>query len=187
MAKPRQTAAPGRSAQPKQPSTLNSAQWYEQHEVLSHHLLHMMVQALSKPAGRPTDAALQPIAEAHAALRLHAKQIVGNATPVVLGADGRQQIPFEKLTEARAKVAVLEEELRVLRAASTAAHAPAPADGQAYAAGGQAMRADMLNVLSRRLADFSAASRRFPAMAVRLGQAAGVLKVAKKEIEEIRP
>lgn len=49
------------------------------------------------------------------------------------------------------------------------------------------MRADMLNVLSRRLADFSAASRRFPAMAVRLGQAAGVLKVAKKEIEEIRP
>lgn len=184
MAKPRQTAAPGRSAQPKQPPTLNGAQWYEQHEVLSHHLLHMMAQALSKPAGRPTDAALQPIAEAHAALRLHAKQIVGSATPVVLGADGRQQIPFEKLTEARAKVAVLEEELR---AASTAANAPAPADGQAYAAGGQAMRADMLNVLSRRLADFGAASRRFPAMAVRLGQAAGVLKVAKKEIEEIRP
>lgn len=184
MPKPRQTAAPGRSAQPKQPRTLNTAQWYEQHEALTHHLLHMMAQALSKPTGPPTDAALQPIAEAHAALRLHAKQIVGSATPVVLGADGRQQIPFEKLTEARAKVAVLEEELRGLRAA---AHAPAQEDGQAYAAGGQAMRADIVNMLSRRLADFGAASRRFPAMATRLAQAVGVLKVAKKHVEEIQP
>jgi hypothetical protein len=217
------------------PRTLNGAAWLEQHEDLTHHLLHMMARALAKPAGRSTDGALQPIAQAYAALRGHAKQVVGDAMPVVLAADGRHEIPFEKLSEARAKVAVLQAELQAAHIAgaqardllalaqSCMAHGtapsaelaariqeavgqtastiePQPGEGQEavqdlvrglasheFNAGRQAMRTDIMSLLSRRLGEMAAASKRYPQTAGTLNQAAGVLKVARKQIQEIQP
>lgn len=218
------------------PRTLNGTAWLEQHEALAHHMLHMMARALVKPAGRANDAMLQSVAQAHAALRIHAKQVLGDAVPVVLAADGRQTIPFEELTEARAKVAVLEDELQAERAARAQAQellaqataclaqgAALPADlvariqealdqaqaapddlgkaegmtcvqhlvrdlaGQEFTAGRQAMHTDIVALLSRRLGEFAAASKRYPQTAGKLAQAAGVLKVARKQIQEIQP
>lgn len=217
------------------PRTLNGAAWLEQHEALTHHLLHMMARALAKPAGRATDGALQPIAQAYTALRAHAKQVVGDAVPVVLAADGRHEIPFEKLSEARAKVAVLQAELQAAHIAGAQArdllalvqscmaqgtapsaelaariqHAvgrtdsttePQPGEGQEavqdlvrglasheFNAGRLAMHTDILSLLSRRLGEMDAASKRHPQVAVQITQAAGVLKVARKQIQEIHP
>lgn len=217
------------------PRTLNGAAWLEQHEALTHHLLHMMARALAKPAGRATDGVLQPIAQAYAALRGHAKQLVGDAMPVVIAADGRHEIPFEKLSEARAKVAVLQGELQAAHIAGAQARdllalaqscmtqgtAPSvelaarirqalgqtasttesqPGDDQEavqnlvsglarreFDAGRQAMRTDILALLSRRLGEMAAASKRYPQTAGTLNQAAGVLKVARKQIQEIQP
>jgi len=103
------------------PRELSGGVWLEQHEDLIHHLLHMMARALSKTAGRAPNGALQPIAEAYAALRAHAKEVMGDAVPVVLAADGRHEIPFEKLSEARAKVAVLQAELQAAHIAGAQA------------------------------------------------------------------
>lgn len=215
------------------PRTLNGVAWLEQHEALTHHLLHMMARALAKPAGRATDGALQPIAQAYTALRAHAKQVVGDAVPVVLAADGRHEIPFEKLSEARAKVTVLQAELqaahiagaqardllalvhscmaqgkepsaelvaRIQQAMSQTASTtePQPGEGQEavqylvrglasheFNAGRQAMRTDIMSLLSRRLGEMAAASKRYPQTAGTLSQAAGVLKVARKQIEAI--
>ena len=217
------------------PRTLNGAVWLEQHEALTHHLLHMMARALAKPAGRATDGALQPIAQAYSALREHAKQVVGDAVPVVLAADGRHEIPFEKLSEARAKVAVLQGELQAAHIAGAQARdllalaqscmaqgtapsaelaariqqavgqtasttEPQPGEGQEavqdmvrglasheFNAGRQAMHTDILSLLSRRLGEMDAASKRHPQVAVQITQAAGVLKVARKQIQEIHP
>lgn len=217
------------------PRTLNGAAWLEQHEALTHHLLHMMARALAKPAGRATDGALQPIAQAYTALRAHAKQVMGDAVPVVLAADGRHEIPFEKLSEARAKVAVLQAELQAAHIAGAQARdllalaqacmaqgtAPSaelaariqqalgqttsstePQTGEAqeavqelvrglvsheFNAGRQAMRTDIMSLLSRRLGEMDAASKRHPQVAVQITQAAGVLKVARKQIQEIHP
>lgn len=217
------------------PRTLNGAAWLEQHEDLTHHLLHMMARALAKPAGRTTDGALQPIAQAYTALRAHAKQVVGDAVPVVLAADGRHEIPFEKLSEARAKVAVLQAELQAAHIAGAQARdllalaqscmaqgtapsaelaariqqavgqtasttEPQPGEGQEavqdmvrglasheFNAGRQAMHTDILSLLSRRLGEMDAASKRHPQVAVQITQAAGVLKVARKQIQEIHP
>ncbi len=217
------------------PCTLNGAAWLEQHEDLTHHLLHMMARALAKPAGRATDGALQPIAQAYTALRAHAKQVVGDAVPLVLASDGRHEIPFEKLSEARAKVAVLQAELQAAHIAgaqardllalaqSCIAQGTAPSaelaariqqaldqtasssiepqfgDGQEavqdlvrglasheFNAGRQAMRTDIMSLLSRRLEEMATASKRYPQTAGTLNQAAGVLKVARKQIQEIR-
>lgn len=217
------------------PRTLNGVAWLEQHEDLTHHLLHMMARALAKPAGRATDGALQPIAQAYSALREHAKQVVGDAVPVVLAADGRHEIPFEKLSEARAKVAVLQAELQAAHIAGAQARdllalaqscmthgtapsaelaarihqalgqtasttEPQPGEGQEavqdlvrgltrreFNAGRQAMRTDILTLLSRRLGEMAAASKRYPQTAGTLNQAASVLKVARKQIQEIHP
>ncbi|OWG18847.1 hypothetical protein KDK82_2327 [Delftia sp. K82] len=216
------------------PRTLNGSAWLEQHEALTHHLLHMMARALAKPAGRATDGALQPIAQAYTALRAHAKQVVGDAAPVVLAADGRHAIPFEKLSEARAKVAVLQAELQAAHIAraqardllalvqscmaqgtapsaelaarirqalgQTTSTEPHPGEGQEavqdlvrglasheFNAGRQAMHTDILALLSRRLGEMAAASKRYPQTAGTLNQAAGVLKVARKQIQEIHP
>lgn len=217
------------------PRALNGAAWLEQHEALTHHLLHMMARALAKPAGRATDGALQPIAQAYTALRAHAKQVMGDVVPVVLAADGRHEIPFEKLSEARAKVAVLQGELQAAHIAGAQARdllalaqscmaqgtAPSaelaariqqavgqtpsttesqPGEGQEavqdlvrglasheFNAGRQAMRTDILALLSRRLGEMAAASKRYPQTAGTLNQAAGVLKVARKQIQEIQP
>jgi len=186
MAKPRQSTTSSRVA--GKAAKFNPSTWYQQHEALTLHLLHMTVKALATPAGADDISNhAQDVDHAHSALRRHAQIIVGHAVPVVLARDGVRTIPFEQLAEAKAKVAALECELHILRATQPVAQERGQAAGsQAFAAGGQAMRADIVNMLSRRLAAFSAASRRFPAMAVRLGQAAGMLKVAKKEIEEIR-
>lgn len=209
--------------------------WLEQHEALTHHLLHMMARALAKPAGRATDGALQPIAQAYSALREHAKQVVGDAVPVVLAADGRHEIPFEKLSEARAKVTVLQAELqaahiagaqardllalaqscmaqgtapsaelvaRIQQALGQTASSTEPQTGEAqeavqdlvrglasqeFNAGRQAMHTDIMSLLSRRLGEMTAASKRHPHVAVQITQAAGVLKVARKQIQEIQP
>ncbi|MFG0675905.1 hypothetical protein [Delftia sp. WSY_7] len=216
------------------PRTLNGSAWLEQHEALTHHLLHMMARALAKPAGRATDGALQPIAQAYTALRTHAKQVVGDAVPVVLAADGRHEIPFEKLSEARAKVAVLQAELQAAHIAGaqardllalaqscmaqgtspsaelaariqqaldqTTSTEPHPGEGQEavqdlvrglasheFNAGRQAMHTDILALLSRRLGEMEAASKRYPQTAGTLNQAAGVLNVARKQIQEIHP
>lgn len=217
------------------PRTLNGAAWLEQHEDLTHHLLHMMARALAKPAGRTTYGALQPIAQAYTALHAHAKQVVGDAVPVVLAADGRHEIPFEKLSEARAKVAVLQAELQAAHIAGAQARdllalaqscmaqgtapsaelaariqqavgqtasttEPQPGEGQEavqdmvrglasheFNAGRQAMHTDILSLLSRRLGEMDAASKRHPQVAVQITQAAGVLKVARKQIQEIHP
>jgi len=217
------------------PRTLNGAAWLEQHEALTHHLLHMMARALAKPAGRATDGALQPIAQAYTALRTHAKQVMGDAVPVVLAADGRHEIPFEKLSEARAKVAVLQAELQAAHIAGAQARdllalvqscmaqgtepsaelvariqqavgqtasttEPQPGEGQEavqdlvrglasheFNAGRQAMRTDIMALLSRRLGEMAAASKRYPQTVGTLSQAAGVLKVARKQIQEIQP
>ncbi|MGQ8876609.1 hypothetical protein ACUTR7_03805 [Delftia sp. NA_296.1] len=217
------------------PRALNGAAWLEQHEALTHHLLHMMARALAKPAGRATDGALQPIAQAYSALREHAKQVVGDAVPVVLAADGRHEIPFEKLSEARSKVAVLQAELQAAHIAGAQARdllalvqscmaqgaapsaelaariqqavgqtasttEPQPGEGQEavqdlvrglasheFNAGRQAMHTDILSLLSRRLGEMDAASKRHPQVAVQITQAAGVLKVARKQIQEIQP
>lgn len=218
------------------PRTLNGAVWLEQHEALTHHLLHMMAHALAKPAGRATDGALQPIAQAYTALRAHAKEVMGDAVPVVLAADGRHEIPFEKLSEARAKVAVLQAELQAAHIAGAQARdllalaqsciaqgtapsaelaariqqaldqtasssiEPQSGDGQEavqdlvrglasheFNAGRQAMRTDIMSLLSRRLEEMATASKRYPHTAGTLNQAAGVLKVARKQIQEIHP
>lgn len=217
------------------PRTLNGSAWLEQHEALTHHLLHMMARALAKPAGRATDGALQPIAQAYSALREHAKQVVGDTVPVVLTADGRHEIPFEKLSEARAKVAVLQAELQAAHIAGAQArdllalaqacmaqgtapsaelvariqqavgqtastNEPRPGGDQEavqdlvsglarheFNAGRQAMHADIVALLSRRLGEFAAASKRYPQTAGQLNQAASVLKVARKQIQEIHP
>ncbi|BDE74103.1 hypothetical protein [Delftia lacustris] len=217
------------------PRTLNGAAWLEQHEALTHHLLHMMARALAKPAGRATDGALQPIAQAYTALRAHAKQVAGDAVPVVMAADGRHEIPFEKLSEARAKVAVLQAELqaaliagaqardllalvqscmtqgtapsaelaaRIQQAVGQTASSTEPQTGEAqeavqdlvrglasheFNAGRQAMHTDIMSLLSRRLSEMTAASKRHPQVAVQITQAAGVLKVARKQIQEIQP
>ena len=120
------------------PHTLNGTAWLEQHEALAHHMLHMMTRALVKPAGRATDAMLQSVTQAHAALRIHAKQVLGGAVPVVLATDGRQT-----------------------------------------------MHADILAMLTRRLGEFTAGSKHYPQTAGKLAQAATVLKVARKHIQEI--
>lgn len=218
------------------PRTLNGAAWLEQHEALTHHLLHMMARSLAKPAGRTTDGALQPIAQAYTALRAHAKQVAGDAVPVVLAADGRHETPFEKLSEARAKVAVLQAELQAAHSAGaqardllalaqscmaqgtapsaklaariqealgqTTACSTEPQTGECqeavqdlvrglasheFNAGRQAMHTDIMSLLSRRLGEMAAASKRYPQTAGQLHQAAGVLKVARKQIQEIRP
>lgn len=218
------------------PRTLNGAAWLEQHEALTHHLLHMMARALAKPAGRATDGALQPIAQAYSALREHAKQVVGDGVPVVLAADGRHEIPFEKLSEARAKVAVLQAELQAAHIAGAQARdllalvqscmaqgtapsaelatriqqalgqttsssiEPQSGDGQEavqdlvrglarheFNAGRQAMHTNVMTLLSRQLGEMAAASKRYPQTAGQLNQAAGVLKVARRQIQEIRP
>ncbi|WP_353177632.1 hypothetical protein [Delftia acidovorans] len=217
------------------PRMLNGAAWLEQHEALTHHLLHMMARALAKPAGRATDGALQPIAQAYTALRAHAKQVVGDAVPMVVAADGRHEIPFEKLSEARAKVAVLQAELqaahiagaqardllalaqsciaqgtapsaelaaRIQQALGQTASTTEPQPGvdqeavqdlvsglarSEFNAGRQAMHTDIMSLLSRRLGEMTAASRRHPQVAMQITQAAGVLKVARKQIQEIQP
>lgn len=217
------------------PRMLNGAAWLEQHEALTHHLLHMMARALAKPAGRATDGALQPIAQAYSALREHAKQVVGDTVPVVLAADGRHEIPFEKLSEARAKVAVLQGELQAAHIAGAQARdllalaqtcmakgtAPSaelaariqqalgqtanttesqPGEGQEavqtlvcrlasheFNAGRQSMHTDIMSLLSRRLGEMDAASKRHPQVAVQITQAADVLRVARKQIQEIQP
>lgn len=218
------------------PRTLNGAAWLEQHEALTHHLLHMMARALAKPAGRATDGALQPIARAYTALRAHAKEVMGDAVPVVLAADGRHEIPFEKLSEARAKVAVLQAELQAahiagaqardllalaqacmaqgtapptelvariqqaLGQAATSSTEPHTGEAQEavqdlvrglasdeFNAGRQAMHTDILALLSRRLGEMDAASKRHPHVAVQITQAAGVLRVARKQFQEIQP
>lgn len=217
------------------PRTLNGAAWLEQHEDLTHHLLHMMARAMAKPAGRATDEALQPIAQAYTALRAHAKQVVGDAVPVVLAADGRHEIPFEKLSEARAKGAVLQAELQAAHIAgaqardlldlaqscmaqgtapsaelvariqqalgqTTSSNEPQPGEeheavhdlvrglaSHEFNAGRQAMHTDILALLSRRLGEMDVASKRHPQVSMQITQAAGVLKVARKQIQEIRP
>jgi hypothetical protein len=218
------------------PRTLNGAAWLEQHEDLTHHLLHMMARALAKPAGRATDGALQPIAQAYSALREHAKQVVDDAVPVVLAADGRHEIPFEKLSEARAKVTVLQAELQAAHIAGaqarellalvqscmaqgaapsaelaariqealgqTTACSTEPQTGECqeavqdlvrglasheFNAGRQAMHADILALLFRRLGEMAIASKRHPQVSMQITLAAGVLKEAHKQIQEIRP
>jgi hypothetical protein len=49
------------------------------------------------------------------------------------------------------------------------------------------MRTDIMSLLSRRLGEMAAASKRYPQTAGTLSQAAGVLKVARKQIQEIQP
>lgn len=56
-----------------------------------------------------------------------------------------------------------------------------------FNAGRQAMHADIMTMLTRRLAELAAASGRYPQMASDLTRTANVLKVAKQQVEELQP
>ena len=140
----------------KVPRELNCGVWLEQHEALIHHLLHMMARALSTQTGYAADGVLQPIAKAYTALRGHAKQLLGDAVPVVLAADGRHEIPFEKLSEARAKVAVLQAELQAAHIAGAQAR-DLLALAQSCMAQGIAPPADLMTSIEHALVNKSGA------------------------------
>lgn len=59
--------------------------------------------------------------------------------------------------------------------------------GREFNAGRQAMHADIMAMLTRRLAELTAASGHYPQMASDLARTADVLKVAKQQVEELQP
>lgn len=101
------------------PQLIDRTDWYEQHEALCHHLLHMVAKALVTH----TDEALLEAGQAHGAVRRHAQLMAGAAVPIVLTRDGRHTIAYEQLAEARAKVTILQKELQTARAAASNAKA----------------------------------------------------------------
>ena len=101
--------------------TVDIAAWYERHEHLTHRLVHMMSRGRRNIAVEFSAEDAKLIDDAYTALRAHAKFLARDSLPLLLTRDGKHTIPFDRLTEARAKVHALTFELSEARAA--AAHA----------------------------------------------------------------
>ena len=97
------------------PTRIDGGAWFDEHERLSYALLYAVARGNIGPI-----AALgqhdREVTAAHTALLAHARLISGVPEPILLARDGVHTIDYRKLSDARAKIQVLEEELAKLRA-----------------------------------------------------------------------
>lgn len=159
------------------PTVVDMTTWYEQHDALLFHLLHMASKALARSHVNLDDEMTRMLAGAHEALRTHAKSIAGNSTPIVRTKNRRHTIDYDELAEARAKVKVLTFELAELRAKTCMP--------DRYADGRHAMHGEVVDLFERPIAKFKAAAKKYPTLAAQLDKAVHPLHVMLAKVREL--
>lgn len=173
------------------PTVVDMSAWYEQHDALLFHLLHMASKALARSHVNLDDEMTRMLAGAHEALRTHAKTIAGNSTPIVRTKDRKHTIDYDELAETRAKVKVLSFELNELRAKTcisnryTKCPSTTPCISDRYTEGRRAMHTEIIGLLQRPIEQFKAAAKKYPTLAAQLDKAVHPLHVMLAKVLEM--